>query len=72
MWEDAPQTALLNEILQQADVGGCEICSLFMVEKMWFFFIIFFRQQWRKWCWTEQEKGSEFQLFSQRKTSSGF
>lgn len=34
MWEDAPQTALLNEILEQADVGGCELCSLFMVEKM--------------------------------------
>lgn len=71
MREDAPQTALLNEILEQADVGGSELCSLFMVEKMWYFFF-FFRQQWRKWCWTEQEKGSEFQLLSQLKTSSGF
>lgn len=34
MWEDAPQTALLNDILEQTDVGGSEVLELFMVVKV--------------------------------------
>lgn len=30
MWEDAPSIALLNDILEQKNVGGHEVLELFM------------------------------------------
>lgn len=33
MWEDASQSGLVNDILEQTNVGGGEVLELLMVEK---------------------------------------
>lgn len=66
MWEDAPQVALLNDILEQTNVGGRGVLELFRVEKMWFFPTV--KKVVLDWA---RKRAASNSFFSQSETSSG-
>lgn len=59
MWEDAPPTALLNDILEQTDVGGREVFEIVHGGEN-----VIFPNSEESSASLSKKKGSEYQLLS--------